>query len=408
MQAQQRKEDYAAELRAQIAAKEAAKQRERAHSLRQSAALLDLRQAAPSAVLPGGAGGAADLGAQPRWQQQHAQQQREQEWAPHEAATPAWAQQLPSHHQHPPPGWPSSGHPLHHAASGPPEPDWSVGAGWPPGPTAGPPWRQPASPQRSVHPPQGYPQPGGTYFPGDGLPGLQPPFGVDRPGAPPPALPDGWQPSAERAPFGTDLQPPQLPPIRSRSLHFSGGDGAMPAAAPWGPFGGGAGPGEGPRGMPGGASNGQMSAIGRGGATRQAVQDKQAAYKADLERQMRDKEDRRRRVSWVLGSGLSPAVARYGVLAARLAYAWSANRGPLVLLLQEKEADQASAVRQAAQAEQLLRRAAAGSYGGGSGPLRDSCGRPITDLNAVGMGAGGWTAAGGRRQMSGDTLSRTL
>lgn len=160
--------------------------------------------------------------------------------------------------------------------------------------------------------------------------------------------------------------------------------------------------------MPGGASNGQMSAIGRGGATRQAVQDKQAAYKADLERQMRDKEDRRRRVSWVLGSGLSPAVARYGVLAARLAYAWSANRGPLVLLLQEKEADQASAVRQAAQAEQLLRRAAAGSYGGGSGPLRDSCGRPITDLNAVGMGAGGWTAAGGRRQMSGDTLSRTL
>lgn len=47
--------------------------------------------------------------------------------------------------------------------------------------------------------------------------------------------------------------------------------------------------------------------------------------------------------------------------------------------LQEQAAEHANEASRAAQL--LLRKAAAGGYGGGSGPLRDAAGRPITDLN---------------------------
>lgn len=49
--------------------------------------------------------------------------------------------------------------------------------------------------------------------------------------------------------------------------------------------------------------------------------------------------------------------------------------------MQEQAAEQAAEARKAAEAEQMRRRAAVGAYGGGSGPLRDGQGRPITDLN---------------------------
>lgn len=51
-EAQERQRQYAAELQAQVAARERQRQSERAHGLRQSVSLLQLRQNAPSAVLP--------------------------------------------------------------------------------------------------------------------------------------------------------------------------------------------------------------------------------------------------------------------------------------------------------------------------------------------------------------------
>ena len=49
--------------------------------------------------------------------------------------------------------------------------------------------------------------------------------------------------------------------------------------------------------------------------------------------------------------------------------------------LQEQAAEHANEASRARDAQLLLRKAAAGGYGGGSGPLRDAAGRPITDLN---------------------------
>lgn len=53
--------------------------------------------------------------------------------------------------------------------------------------------------------------------------------------------------------------------------------------------------------------------------------------------------------------------------------------------MQEQAAEQAAVVQKAAEAEQLRLRAASGTYGGGSGPLRDTAGRPITDFNQVSL-----------------------
>ncbi|KAL4433220.1 hypothetical protein ABPG77_003268 [Micractinium sp. CCAP 211/92] len=79
-------------------------------------------------------------------------------------------------------------------------------------------------------------------------------------------------------------------------------------------------------------------------AAREVAERKRAQYKAELERQVQEKAEQRR---------------------------------------QEQAAEQAAVVRKAAEAEQLRLRAASGTYGGGSGPLRDTAGRPITDLNQV-------------------------
>lgn len=57
---------------------------------------------------------------------------------------------------------------------------------------------------------------------------------------------------------------------------------------------------------------------------------------------------------------------------------------------QEREQDRAEAQRRAQEAEALARKAAAGGYGGGSGPLRDADGRIVTDLNLV----SGWASKG--------------
>ena len=49
--------------------------------------------------------------------------------------------------------------------------------------------------------------------------------------------------------------------------------------------------------------------------------------------------------------------------------------------LQERAAEHANEASRARDGQLLLRKAAAGGYGGGSGPLRDAAGRAITVLN---------------------------
>ncbi|KAL4448395.1 hypothetical protein ABPG75_005614 [Micractinium tetrahymenae] len=362
-------QEYAAQLREQIAAREAARQQERAHSLRQSAALLELRQAAPSAVLPGAGAGASSgrepslapqphppqqgLGfglagpppplppqqqQQPGWDslpssQQHRQQQQQQMWGPMQPADTSMAPAGPM--------------------PGPVAPAWDPAdsRAWQHGHVADGGWAQPhPAVVMSVQP---------LHAPHAALGGsLQPPFGVDHhlPEATwPPSGP--WNPAAVHALFGTDVLPAQGSPPRPRSLQrmSSGSAGAFTAgpghaAPPWAfPADGGDGPAPAVQAglmAPGPGWLAALSGAGPDGQAdaREAAERKRAAYKAELERQMVDKAERKR---------------------------------------QEQAAEQAAEVRKAAEAEQLRRRAASGVYGGGSGPLRGADGRPITDLNQV-------------------------
>lgn len=311
---QQRQQEYAAELREQIAAKEAARQQERAHSLRQSAALLELRQAAPSAVLPVvGSGLGISRGATTStgphsapWPALH-QQHEANPWGPlaHGGSDKGWpplpgslGQQQQQAQQHAPQGW--AVHDLHPAPSAPPLP-LHAEAGWvePSGrPGHAGPWAQPQSELSYA---------AGAPIRHSSM--LQPPFGVESSGvaagAQLPLPAPAWNPAVAQAPFGNDLQPPGQPRTRSRSLSNArdGGLASMGSSlpSPWAEAGGGGASSSNGGSMRGWATAG-LGQPGSGGpddkeAARQAAERKRSVYKAELERQMREKEERRRQVT---------------------------------------------------------------------------------------------------------------
>lgn len=208
--------------------------------------------------------------------------------------------------------------------------------------------------------------------------------------------------------------------------------GMVHAAAPWAMTdGSGEGPAAAPRAGPVASGPGRLAAALAGAgpdrqlAAREAVERKQAVYRAELERQMQEKAERRRQVliddtalhglekgawgddtpllcsereHWLQLVCLPVSTCKGCVCAARDIRASDRSNPPSVVrslltyntaihtprnrpAVQEQAAEQAAVARKAAEAEQLRRRAASGAYGGGSGPLRDSQGRPITDLN---------------------------
>lgn len=367
---QHTKADYAAELRAQIAAKEAARQAEREHSLRQSAAHLAVRQAAPSAVLPmparlaaplqpavdahSGAGTATRaITQQPASSLQKHGEQPAAPWSVMAAHAPAlptaarqygWEDEAPggwqaaAQYSMPPSAPTATGRQWWHAAEQlgghcaamPSEPRF-VGSlpggllgGWPatyhPGwqepqpaalrgwmddaaPAPYPPVRQPPLQQaaqllRPAMPPL---QPSPTFLPSDQAAGTSEP-----------PLPPNHGAVVSRAPFGNDLQPPQPPPARSRSLRLPPGAAAGPGMPPWGVFRPGAAPAHavGSPARAAAAAAGRLAAFGaeqvEGQAARQAQVARRAAYKAELEAQMAAKEERRRQVGSSTAGTWSP------------------------------------------------------------------------------------------------------
>lgn len=357
---QQTKADYAAELRAQIAAKEAARQAEREHSLRQSAAHLALRQAAPSAVLPmparlaaplqpavdahSGAGTATRaITQQPASSLQQHGEQPAAPWSAMAARAPApptaarqygWEDEVPGGWQAAapysmPPSAPAAtgGQWWHdaeqlggHCAAVPSEPriagslPGGLRGGWPP--TDHPGWQEPqpaalrgwmddAAPA-PLPPVRQPPLQQAAPLLRPAMPPLQPspPFLPSYPagGISEPPLPPNHGAVVSRAPFGNDLQPPQPPPARSRSLRLQPGAAAGPGMPPWGVFHPGAVPAcaVGSPATAAAAAAGRLAAFGaeqvEGRVARQAQEAKQAAYKAELEAQMAAKEERRRQV----------------------------------------------------------------------------------------------------------------
>lgn len=314
---QLRQQEYAAQLREQIATREAARQKEKAHSLRQSAALLELRQAAP--VLPGAGAGAPyrsdslrdlhptqlgqgrDLAAlawhrqvSPTPQQQEQQDgsevvighQHRQAWA---AWQPADTGMLPMP--------PLQGHP---SATGNPASSWqhehAANHSWAEQHTAVP----PAAPPPGAH---------------HAMPGARPPppSGVDHSlaGAQSFSSESGLRNGAVMAiPLGMDVQPSKDLPSNAGSLHH------MPSGASDGPLtrmphasgpratphGHGRGPAPALEAGLLGPSPGRLAAalagFGPDGqvAAREVAERKRAQYKAELERQVQEKAEQRRQV----------------------------------------------------------------------------------------------------------------
>lgn len=337
--------EYAAELRAQIAAKEQRRQRERANSLCQSAALLELNQGAgvlPSGVRGGGpaprqllqrdhlppaagdgfsSAAAAGYASSPTHQPHLAQGGWDDE-------TAGWPHQRSMPPQRPPPQraaaaapWEWASEPLPPSFQQP-APDW--------GPAADP-WQQQmlesssrlgmaAAPPPRQMPPVGYPPsaaappPPGNYYSQGGLQrtpstALQPPYGTEQPyGAPAiPQPPQQWRPAVAAAPFGTDFQPQPGPPARSVRQAPPGalpGHGVLPSwAAPP--------PAEAPPAASPFRGSGRMADIGaeqEGAAARAAQDRKRAIYKAELEQQMQLKEERRCQVGGP-AEGVGPVAA---------------------------------------------------------------------------------------------------
>lgn len=350
------KADYAAELRAQVAAKEAARQAERENSLRQSAAHLALRQAAPSAVLPmpsrraaaplqpvDAARSLAALPTQPSAQQAPRSMQQHEEQAPaiwHSLPPPSAAQQYgwedsevpggwgaaAAHHSLPPPAPPTAGGPWwdgaeqwgRHGMVQPADPRPAAAAltsgplgGWPTNGHST--WQEArhAAPSGWMDEPAPVPPPPvqqqALLQAATPVPLGLPPFHAGAPSLPSIQVPTAAAPPnygvvVAMAPFGNDLQALQQPPARSRSLRLppgAGGGAAQPP--PW------------VLSQPGAAASvaaassptradgaGRLAAIGaaalEGQAARQAQEAKRAAYKAELEAQMAAKEERRRQV----------------------------------------------------------------------------------------------------------------
>ena len=363
MQAQQ--QDYAAELRAQIESRERQRRQEREHALRQSVTLLQLRQAAPSTVLPAGGGGgsgggggvvgvpqpsstAADCQAPAHSQHKHIPGISELGPGIHEtglAGSPAfplrqqqaraqqgWGASGPGWHAHPQQqAWPGSEagvapphlpgtEKMHLQAALPTryQPDWAA-----PAPAAAASaslererdtqagWQ--AAPALPPLPPLQGPAAGYSAAPSSiscaacsrsqPSPRLQPPYGVDslqHQQQPAERVPlPLWPSTVVRAPFGNDLQPPALLPVRR--LPQGAGPGGLPP--PWATLQAAAGAGmssssQGCVASCGSSSSGRLAAIGRepdGEAARLAAE-KRAAYRADLKRQLQQKEERLRQV----------------------------------------------------------------------------------------------------------------
>ncbi|KAL4857679.1 Glycosyltransferase family 92 protein [Chlorella vulgaris] len=312
-EAQQRQQQYAAELHAQMAAKEQQRHRERAHSLRQSATLLQLRQQAPSAVLPV---------FNQSVNQSHVAGLQEREAANAQLPSgPAHAQMMPARGwgaapppslPHPPllryplGGQPPSAqyalqHDEHHWAGNHEQPAVHAGvqpAGWQGGEEQ-PHWQHDAAAQAQWHRHDAQ-----THTAASGR--------------------RSWHESDAAA-----------PPLGRQAPSAAAGMPALPL----------------PLALDSGTSRRStrpsLTAIGAGtGAAtqREAEQRKRAAYQADLAAQMQLKQERQR---------------------------------------QEKAAEQAADARRGREAQAMQLRAAAGSYSGGSGPLRGVDGRVITDLNKV-------------------------
>ena len=306
---QRRKQQYALDLQSQIAGREEARRREREAALRQSVQLLQLRTAAPS-VLPTGAPAPAP-GAQawsgqrqgsmrgldlPAWQRGYAggpaagpapwqTQQQQQQHQYHQHQQEVQQRQQPLDDQYAP-----------SAPMAPPS--WEADPGMPPGGMPGgrhsEGWPRPQGPPARYQSEE-YQQGAHTQ-----------PMGM-------PAQPPAWHvPSAAAtAPFGTDLQQQQPVGGRRRSglgagtargPSFSFPQGATPAAnlapahstPPW--AGGGAGASLTPAGPPAGPGaewGGQGAATGGGDPSSQ----RKAAYRAELEAQIRGREVLRRQAS---------------------------------------------------------------------------------------------------------------
>ena len=324
--AQAQRAQYAAELRAQIEAKEAARNAERAHSLRQSVALLELRRRAGNAVLPErpvaappSAGGAAS-GMGCTDMQRGGQLQ--------EAGHGGWAGEAPppAHHQRQAAPWQGS-----EQRAADPQAAWSPPyALLPPAPAPG--WAEPEArwgwsdaPASAEQPlyrtrllPQGYPPSAGPAMPSDGFHSAAPvqpsqllvqaPWGTGLPL--PPLQPQPFQAAAARAPFGTDLSapPPQLARSSSLRMQLQSSHAAGGGLLPWADV---------PTCTPhkgccgGGAS--RLAPIGggelEGQAVREALAQRRAAYKADLEAQMRLKQELQRQVGRLASAGQCMAAA---------------------------------------------------------------------------------------------------